>query len=165
MRELFILIIILTLNYQKGNAQNIRQMNTNTDTKSCYIPIAKNIVYGNVNYAVLFSGASINYERTIYSNKNSVIKHLMLKASGGAFTYYSFKHLSLSTVALLSKSDYYLEVGFGIGYFIYLNPSLEGGLLPLANIGYRYQISEGGFLYRIGISFPEGLYVGAGYNF
>ncbi len=36
---------------------------------------------------------------------------------------------------------------------------------PAGSIGYRFQKAEGGFIFRTGIGFPDGLYVSAGFRF
>lgn len=38
-------------------------------------------------------------------------------------------------------------------------------ILPAITIGYRYQKSTGGFLFRTGIGFPEIIYIGLGSSF
>ncbi|WP_090249125.1 hypothetical protein [Lishizhenia tianjinensis] len=56
-----------------------------------------------------------------------------------------------------------IECGGGLDYFIL--GDLQGAIPLSASLGYRFQKPQKRFLFRTGFSYPEGVYIGAGYRF
>ncbi|MCK5846773.1 MAG: hypothetical protein KAG84_04985 [Bacteroidales bacterium] len=165
MKILLTIIIILTLNYQKGNAQNIRQMNISINDSIIPDYNTKHSVYGNIGWGYVIGNISINYEYKIFYNK-SFVNSFSLKASAGLWAVWSIygRHISISTVAIFNRLE------FGVGIVKLDNMDSPIGFsnrmyLPMSNLGFRYSNPKNGFLFRTGVSYPQGIYASLGYSF
>jgi len=125
-------------------------------------PINKNSVQGTTGTMLVFFTANVNYERMVKELPKS---YLSVKAGFGGYASWnsSGQTYSLSLVHLAGKKNNHLESGAGL---IYLHEKgWESQLWPDLHIGYRYQKPDGELLFRTGLGFPEGLYLGAGFAF
>ena len=123
----------------------------------------KNVIYANV--GKLFSPylGYANYERLLFS---TYIK-FYIRASAGVFTELSdFKngywsnvpYGSLSMQGVFGLKESHLELGLGLSTILYIS-------FPTVSVGYRYQKPTGGFIFRSGIGFPDGIYLSLGLAF
>lgn len=148
----------------------------------------KNVIYANAGTLGLWFTASANYERQLFSTDNKFHVNYYMRACAGAFATWgqegSYGSLSLQGVFGAKKS--HLELGFGvaalfdkIGYEIGISnanypyqgyepePSKKDytDWTPVVSAGYRYQKPTGGFVFRTGIGFPDGVYLSFGLGF
>jgi len=174
---LLILLSIISLYTSKTIAQEISELN-----------FKKNGIYGSVGYLIFLIDGTINYERLIISSKSSYSKYYAhasysryvsraFSLSRGSFTNFSAK-------TILGKKKDHLELGLGISFITIINENdedefLDGTIesksiheeeiekerLPHVVIGYRYQKPGGNFIFRWGISFPNGIYISMGLAF
>lgn len=151
-------------------------------------PQAKNAIYGSVSTLGLWFTSSINYERHLFTTSNKLNVNYYLRVNYGGFSTWgaSGPSTSLSLQGVLGKKKSHLELGLGFaglfdksGYDIGIsnaNYPFAGYepepsrweytmKLPSVTIGYRYQKPEGGFVFRSGISSPEGVYLSLGWAF
>jgi hypothetical protein len=81
----------------------------------------------------------------------------------------SHLEIGLGLGVLYDKSSY--EIGVSNANYPYpgFQPEPSKGdytsLTPAASVGYRYQKAPGGFVFRTGIGFPDGIYVAIGLAF
>ena len=106
----------------------------------------------------LYFSGSINYESQIHKFDRGIINNLRLKIAIGKVTEYNGDSgfISLSSVILTGKRKNFLESNIGIAR-LYDLLQLSGGL------GYRFMNRN--FIFRIGMAFPEGANLGAGFRF
>lgn len=162
-RNTYLVFVILTglsgLFWSSAYCQSYNESNPQQD---------KNAIYFSAGTSVLWHGASLIYERTLQENlfkKNvsSFVKlgvgyYLMwdwLPSYGGPWTFSNYGWL-------VGKLNHYFEFSAGMTY------SYSGdlsGILPSGAIGYRYVSSEGKFVLRANVAFPEALNLGFGITF
>jgi len=158
-KSFFILFSLPFLYLSTANCQVYNESNPKHD---------KNAIYFSAGSSVLWHGSSLTYERKLKEklfNKSisSFIKlgagyYLMWDWSpkyGGPWTFSNYGWL-------IGKFAHHFEVSAGMTY------SYSGdlrGLLPSGAIGYRYVSSEGKFVLRANVAFPEALNVGFGITF
>ena len=126
----------------------------------------KNAVFGTFG---LYTSVSI--ERTV-SHDEERGRKLLLRVHGGKIWQigyasddeYAHKVMGLTLGALFGNNSSSLDLGAGVGYgWTRKNDKPDGGrVIPNANIGYRYEAKYA--LFRIGVGFPELLYVSAGFR-
>lgn len=123
----------------------------------------KNAIYGSVGF-VAFGTATVYYERRFNSNGrlSSFIKigagAYALPGSGSGGQYI------LAQYGLLTGSKkHHLEMGIGPNLF--LNGEWRDNAPFTATIGWRIQRPFDNYIFRIGASWPEGIYIGIGFSF
>jgi hypothetical protein len=140
-------------------------MSQSAPTDDSLLPVARNTVYLEVATALLVGGVSINYERVL-------TQHFSIRTGLGTGYYADFGDKVTKTAVgntvmltyLLGKGDYHFEAGAGASlmYFKdgftggdYLAGVLPGqwGVMPAIALGYRYQQRDGGFFFRVGITY------------
>jgi len=152
---------------------------------SSKLPLKKNVVYA----SIAVSNLSINYERILVT-KN--VFNILFKASIGEFYFpeswgapsYTGAQFLVQFIMLHGRASNYIEYGIGLGSWYqqtgYNNAkeSYENGhslilpqtgeyieFFPAVNFGYRYQKSGYSPVFRVGIGYPEILYVSIGISF
>lgn len=127
-----------------------------SDSSASRQEITKNALYGEF-AAYLFNGCiSLNYER-------SITEELWLRVGYGSGGYRSVdgdshgdgKGGMLMALYLLGGSSKF-EVGLGASfiYGIINNTAQEDWwLIPAASLGYRYQPTDGGIMFRVGLTY------------
>ena len=118
-------------------------------------------IHGSVGSLGLYFSATGKLEFLFYSTQN---KKLTLFARGGfgGFATYGDQgtYLLIEPGLLIGAKNSHLE--FSTGLNIYLNDG-EFVNFPLSGtLGYRYQKWDGKLLFRAGIAWPEGVYLGLG---
>jgi len=147
---------------------------------------SKNTVYGNFGTFLLGGIISGNYERAFYQNKeNRIVNDLAIGIGGGYWADWGNTGSSYLArlVAMKGKANHHIEFTVGT-VLIYDRTSYKIELsnrsrfneptpkrsefisvLPSSSAGYRFQKLDGGFVFRAGIGYPEGGYVGLGLSF
>jgi hypothetical protein len=134
-------------------------------TDDSLLPAARNTVYLEGATALYVGGASINYERVL--TRDYSIR------TGLGTGYYAdlgdnIPKTAFGTMVMLnyltSGSDYHFEAGAGAS-LLYFKDGFSGGdymarvspgqwsVMPAVAIGYRYQQRNGGFFFRVGITY------------
>jgi hypothetical protein len=177
MRYLF--IIILSMLSGLMYCQVFRRESGKQDIDSLKHEI-KNSIYISAGSYIILMDANINYERMVIRLGRKKAISLFLRAgfgkwaswtSGGTggilganlmfLTGSSHIEAGFGAVALFNKEMYEMDLKFEPPASIKENMIYS----PCINIGYRYQKPGGHFIFRAGISYPEGVYGALGVAF
>jgi hypothetical protein len=130
-----------------------------------------NAIYGNLGAASIvgvWASATIYYERIL--NHDRVIKPFLKGGVGGYALWGEGGFFLLTSYGILTgRKSSHFEISAGVNWF--LNGDLQGDYkynaltLLSATIGYRYQKPGKRFIFRTGVSTPEGVYFGVGRSF
>ncbi|MCS5623663.1 MAG: hypothetical protein NZ735_06880 [Candidatus Marinimicrobia bacterium] len=122
--------------------------------------MGKNSLYLEVGTNLLISTTSVNFEAYIGSSEKV---HWYLRGGFGttsiAFTGGGGGGLGALTM-LTGAGKHHFETSAGI----FISPALNSSVLPLLDLGYRFQNPEGGFVFRGKVG-TLGVGVGIGYAF
>ena len=122
----------------------------------------KNAIYGNVGIGGLYLTATGYYERMM--TQNSKFLSFVKVGFGGYSTWGDEGNYILGQFGVLSGANkHHLELGAGPRYVI--NRGMQGYLPFAATIGWRIQKPGGKFIFRMGVSWPEAVYIGLGFSF
>ncbi len=156
-------------------------MSQSAQTDDSLLPAARNTVYVEVATMLFVGGVSINYERVL-------TRQFSLRTGLGTGYYADFgggvTKTAVGTLVMLnylpSERDYKFEAGIGLS-LLYFKDGFPGGdllgrvdpgslsVMPAIAIGYRYQQRDGGFFFRVGITYTyfmlTPLQVSFGYTF
>ena len=122
----------------------------------------KNAIHGNVGIGGLYLTANGYYERMI--TQSSKILSFVKVGIGGYSTWGDEGNYILGQFGILSGANkHHLELGAGPRYVI--NGNIQGYGPFTATIGWRIQKPGGNFIFRLGASWPEAIYVGLGFSF
>lgn len=132
---------------------------TNTGTQ-----LRKNSIQGSVSTLLIYFSAYGTYEYIFWQNKKT---HLaaFAKAGYGGFNFWG----DLGGVVLFEggiltgANKSHFEAAIGMRYLIYRDSDSFG--LPALSAGYRLQKPGGHFIFRTGLGFPDGVYIGFGVSF
>lgn len=124
----------------------------------------RNAIYGTIGSILLYGHILINYDHIFFYDPYRSFKGLILKAGIGSYYIFDIGGFTFrNTVGTLLGNDNkrYLELtaGYHINFDKY---GME--FLPAGSLGYRYQKPKG-FLFRMGIGYPEYLYLSLGAAF
>ncbi|WP_375581309.1 hypothetical protein ABWH96_10000 [Marivirga tractuosa] len=178
LKQFSILIIsfYMALNYSYG--QELEKDTLKTDE-------SKNVIYGTVGFVPIYAVANISYERCIAANDNKFLRSFWLKVSGGLWEAWAVggPHFFAGLTSLTGSGNHHLELNIGF-VSMYDKKSYEDNYLynPNGNseslsksdfidnsiaggVGYRYQPTDGGFVFRAGLSYPESIYFSLGVSF
>lgn len=151
--------------------------------------IAKNAIYANGNASAVFlNSVNLHYNALIKQPEKGFFKRYFLNLGAGYFYNNSGLGKTPTTegvqgqaglIGLTGRNKGHFEVGLNVlvngetkihGQIkvdddeLYDEKKKKTFLLPEATLGYRYQKGNG-ILFRIGLGFPQGLYLGLGYSF
>lgn len=122
----------------------------------------KNAIYANVGSGLLYFTATGYYERML--TQNSKISSFVKVGAGGYALWGVGGQFILAQYGILTGAKtHHLELGVGPSYFI--NGDMQGALPFSGTIGWRIQKPGGNFIFRMGASWPEAVYVGLGFSF
>ena len=155
-------ILLFLSTIANGQISGMRYTDT-TDIDETY---NKHTVYGNIGWAFVIANISMNYEYRFFEKPESFVNSLSIKASGGvwAVMLVNGRFISVSAIALSGG----LEYGVGIAKLDNMESPIgfaNSYYLPTANIGYRYEPPKDGVVFRVGLNFPQGVYMSLGYKF
>ena len=150
-------MIILSASYNLTYAQ---------ESESQEAAFHKNAIYGNVGTGGLYFTTAGYYERIIKQkmwDKN--ISSFVKVGTGVEFHWGGSGMFILAQYGLLTGAKkHHLEISVGPNYFI--TGDYKGDVLPISGaIGWRVQKPEGKFIFRMGASWPEAIYIGLGVSF
>ena len=128
----------------------------------------KNALYFNAGTAVLWHQAGASYEHII--NPRIFDRNIMwtVKGSLGAYMWWDWSfdyggvYSNVQTCLIFGKKNHHFEVGAGAGYIF---GGDIGGVPFATTLAYRYQKPGGKGIFRAGLSFPEGFFIGGGFSF
>jgi hypothetical protein len=145
----------------------------------------KNNIYPEVGYWLIGGSVTINYERMIFQTGKISTARFFLRAGYGYWAFWTGggpAGILAFNIVLFNKA-HHLETGPGI-VVLYDNSKNHDDIFrppdpneqphswreniiytPEINIGYRYQKPGKHFIFRIGLSYPEGVYSGLGISF
>ncbi len=146
--------------------------------------IRKNVVQASAGAMVVVGAYGINYERLLVQFEDNSLIGLWGKAGLGEWAEYGNNgggYQRLMVGLLTGKSRGHLELNLG-GARMYNKRGFENYWMindpqvkpiksnyvqrnPVGSLGYRFQKREGGFLFRTGLGYPEGIFVGLGASF
>jgi len=133
--------------------------------------LKKNVVYGSVGGYVFWGAANGNYERLILERKDDFFKTYLIKVGiGGFFTYeLAMNTFVTSLTALTGSKNRHLELSIGtailFGSYKLNDPYNPISLTPAGALGYRFQSPKKHFVFRMGVGFPEVIYLSLGFSF
>ncbi len=117
----------------------------------------KNTIIANVGYLPLFTPTvSFQYERVIVSKRENVLG-VSLGLGFVKDWVYTFPRI----YGLIGKNSSSLELGLGV----YIEVAYGYGIYPSPLIGYRHMSDSKRRYFRVGIGYPEAIYVGIGFRF
>ncbi len=129
----------------------------------------KNSIHGSVGTILFVSSANVFYERILSESTNQSRFTTFARVGihgfhavniwGGGDTNSSA--FVVQGGILTGQNRSHLEAALGVGYIM----STETTLIPAFALGYRNQITGKNFMFRVGVGFPEFIYLGLGYSF
>jgi len=122
----------------------------------------KNALYGNIGIGGFYLTATGYYERIV---TQGVKISTFIKAGVGGYSLWleSGQFILAQYGILTGKKKHHLEIGAGPNYVI--NGDLQRTPPITATVGWRIQKPGGNFIFRMGASWPEAIYVGLGISF
>ncbi|OFY61463.1 MAG: hypothetical protein A2Y71_06395 [Bacteroidetes bacterium RBG_13_42_15] len=139
-----------------------------------FIPknLNKNAIYGTLGLGPIYGTLIGNYEHSVYQPDDRFFSSIRARIGVGPWILWESGgiHYIATVQALSGKRKGHLEIGAGavlIQNFTYNFSSVYSSKLwPAGNLGYRYQkLENSGGVFRIGIGFPETLYLSLGFCF
>lgn len=131
-------------------------------------PKRNNTFYASVGTALFYGEIGLFYERRLYHRKKVENFDLSMNLGAGGF-FVIFEEsgvlITPNIVFLFGKHNNKFEMTYGGNIFIWDNYYYPYEFVPSGSFGYRYQNSWSGFIFRIGVGYPEGLYGSLGYSF
>ena len=145
--------------------------------------IRKNAVQVSAGFGGVIAAYSANYERLLIQFDDNSLVGLWGKAGLGGYGILfgpdgPYQHVSLGLLTGKSKGHFELNLGgarmFDKGGFefskemsdFHTEPAPEKksyvSLSPVGSIGYRYQNPNSNFVFRTGLGYPEGAFIGLG---
>jgi len=143
---------------------------------------AKNAIYLNAGSLLVYNTASLNYDFFIHQSEKGFFKNYYLNLEAGIYNRNSGFAPGpsaegilggLGVIGLTGQNINHFEVALGVlvnsdteieNEVPDDNDQKETFVLPEVAIGYRIQ-KKNGILFRVGIGFPKGVYLGLGYGF
>ena len=136
MKKLFTILMLIPVLLTGQNEPNTK------------INLPKKNIYGELHVG-LFSEASLNYERSIYSGEKISLYGRLGGGYGGILVWMGdFGWGGLGAITMLTgKKNNHFELNAG-GFLGFEDTDNEAFIFPIFNVGYRYQKPEGGFIFR-----------------
>jgi len=128
----------------------------------------KSSLYLSVGILPIYLSAVANYEIMLVERPDKFFKNSGIRIGGGAFAFWEDHGAAIVAMytSISGKGSKHLEFGIGATYLKYLSYGAEDWvILPAGNIGYRFTKPDSNFIFRTGIGFPEGVYIGFGFRF
>ncbi|MCU7549368.1 hypothetical protein OCK74_09600 [Chitinophagaceae bacterium LB-8] len=123
----------------------------------------------NINIYVGFVDLNVNYERRILNKQKSSSKIRLGFGSGSFLTAGEGKYINPAFVHLIGKKiNSHLEIDLGFKYMLtntISDPKFSETFIPDLFLGYRFEKSTTGFVFRLGINYPTLVNAGIGYKF
>jgi len=159
-----------------------------TQTQDSIVLAPKNALYVSVGNMGLWMTANVNYERLLNIKNAKPFNKYYLHFGAGVFETWGISGSTavLSFKWLRGQKNSHLELGLGVASLFdkqnydigvinadFPTPGTEPkptiwqytDFYPAATIGYRFQKPKGGFVFRTGIAYPDGIYLSVGFAF
>jgi len=121
----------------------------------------RNSIYGTIGTGVYFYTATGYYERLIrQKSKNSSF----IKVGLGGQLFWNSKFLLVQYGIITGQNKHHFELGAGVSFYS-KHSGLKGTLPINATLGWRIQNPGGNSLFRMGIAWPEAVFIGIGLAF
>lgn len=138
----------------------------------------KNAVYGSLGNFGLYFSASGYFERIVTDKKKSwqierrgvtELKEsrfaTTVKVGYGAFADYFDQGQYLTAQLGIMSGAYNNHFELSAGFANFISGTFVWGFNPAGSIGYRYHAPGDMLLLRVGVAYPEGVYLGLGLSF
>jgi len=128
--------------------------------------LKKNAIYGNVGVGGLYFTATAYYERILKQNLGNKNISSFVKGGFGAEAHWGVggPYVLGQFGILTGAKKNHLEISAGPCFI--LSGDLQGDYPPIsATLGWRFQNPNGNLLVRMGVAWPEAVYVGFGFSF
>jgi len=143
---------------------------------------AKNVIYVSAGSVLIYSSANLSYDFRIKQSEKGFFRNYYATIEAGVFNANSgFAPGSSSNgfttgigvIGLTGKGNGHFETSLGLSINVETEinnddpndfEKEEVFILPELSLGYRYQKANG-LMFRIGVGFPQSVYIGAGYSF
>ena len=146
--------------------------------------VRKNVVQASAGFGGVIAAYSVNYERLVIQFEDNSLIGLWGKVGVGGWAEYGNNggdYQQLTVGLLTGKRRGHLELNFG-GARMYNQQGFENYWMindpqakpvksnyvrwnPVGSLGYRFQKPDGGILFRTGLGYPEGIFIGLGASF
>lgn len=149
-----------TVHYNSSEQENKEYKNVNSN-----LYLKNNSIYGGVGSSGFFSFTATGYLERIIKQKmwNKNISSFVKVGYGGETHWAGGSKYFLAHFGLLTGANkHHLELSLGPVFF---KGDLKGELPMSGTIGWRVQEPEGHFIFRMGASWPEAVYLGLGFSF
>ena len=126
----------------------------------------KNSVYGTFGIGPMYGTLLGNYERALYQPSEKFLASIGVRVGVGRWVVWGDigNHYIATFQVFSGKAKSHLEIGIGaVANAVPIHSTRI--LRPAGNLGYRFQKPGGVLLLRIGIGFPEALYLSLGLCF
>ena len=144
-----LLILLCSVGSMIGQEEKIEEVEFN-----------KNALLANIGiYGLNFSGTAY-YERLLTQNNNRLSFAKVGVGSYEVFFGHGGSYILAQYGIFTGVKKHHFELG--AGYVHYFNGEYKGTIPLTATMGWRIQKPGGRFMFRMGVSWPEGLYVGVG---
>jgi hypothetical protein len=145
-RILTTLSLVILLSATVASAQQVSYLDAATS-----IDTARNTVFVELSTALLTSSLSLNYEYQFHPN-------ISARLGAGASHQFEGANAAGGTVGVQfnTSGEYRLEGGVGLSLLESQSSAhlpAEMVFAPALNLGYRYQPTEGGMMFRVGLSY------------
>lgn len=146
--------------------------------------VTRNVVQLSAGFGGYFGAYNVNYERLLIQFEDNSLVGLWGKVGLGEYAVIydlggPYQHVSLGLLGGRKKSHFELNFGGARmydkrgfeGYWKIQYPSTAPKKAnyvqwnPVGSMGYRYQKPDGNFVFRTGLGYPEGVFIGLGVAF
>jgi hypothetical protein len=159
MNTIFLIIFLLLSTLCFGQQNEYDSIKPKNNKSSFYLSLG---------ILPIYLSAVANYEIMLVERPDKFFKNSGIRFGGGVFTFWEDYGAAVvaTYTSITGKGGNHLEFGFGATYLKYLSYDAEDwAILPAGNIGYRFTKPSSNFIFRTGIGFPEGVYIGFGFRF
>lgn len=134
------------------------------EQQSKIFSINRNSIYSNLGFGFLSLSATVYYDGL--SKKYEYFTTFYKIGIGASTTFFDGEFHLLGQYGILTGcKNHHLELGIGPNLQL-VNILTGKPYLPITStVGWRVQKPEGNFIFRTGLSWPEGIYLGFGYSF
>ena len=154
-KKLNLITITLLLLINTNYSQIDKEVEINNNFKN-------NSIYFNPGIGGFWFTGTLYYERIIKQGDKPIYP-IVRTGIGGVLAWETFEYYALAQFGLLTgKNKHHFEFFIGPNYF--LTNSMEQPYIS-GSLGWRIQKPDEMAIFRMGIGFPEGLYIGCGIYF
>jgi hypothetical protein len=143
------------------------------EKSSDFTGLKKNSIYGTAGILIedMYGNITGNYERILVAFPKSFIQSIQMRVGAGPWVAWMSDGVNFFSVMslLMGRSNSHIETGMGVLFTYHPDTKQWAPIVNdrhiAGNIGYRYQKPGGWFVFRVGLGWPEGIYLSLGYCF